>query len=450
MEGHSGWVYSVALSADGKRALSGAHDRTVKLWDLETGACLNTMEGHSGSVWSVALSADGKRALSGAGDRTVKLWDLETGACLNTMEGHSDSVEFVEFTNSGQQICSSARNGVVRIWSASEETDTVKNAIAENRLYTNAKIVLLGESGVGKSGLAHRLIDDKFVQTYSTHGMQVWRIDLPIDAQDGLEREALLWDLAGQKDYRLIHQLFLDETSLALILIDPQKDDPLAPAVEWCKILKSSCPNAHKRLLVAARIDVGPINIGQAKIDRFREEFGIVKFLETSAKRGDNCSDRQSSGPHSVLKQLIANTIPWSQIETTTTPKTWAAVKNSILDMTEIEDIRLLRFSELAQQLRNRKAELELKASTIRSAVQLLSNHGLVMPFDFGDLVLLQPGLLNGYASSVINAARAHQDEIGSVSESDLFGEEFDFDQCDRLPRNDEVLPTAGDGADLS
>ena len=90
--GHTAPVRSVAQTPDGRLGISASEDSTLRLWDLETGVCLNTMEGHSGSVYSVALSADGKRALSGARDRTVKLWDLETGACLNTMEGHSDWV----------------------------------------------------------------------------------------------------------------------------------------------------------------------------------------------------------------------------------------------------------------------------------------------------------------------------------------------------------------------
>lgn len=57
----------------------------MKLWDLGTGACEQTLAGHDGVVTSVALSADGHRALSGSDDRMVKLWDLETGELLRTL-----------------------------------------------------------------------------------------------------------------------------------------------------------------------------------------------------------------------------------------------------------------------------------------------------------------------------------------------------------------------------
>src|SRR5262249_48650048 len=128
--------------------------------------------------------------------------------------------------------------------------------------YVNAKVVLLGEGTVGKTSLAHRLIEDRYVVTDRTHGMNVWKLDLPLTPDTTIEREALLWDLAGQEDYRLIHKLFLDETALALLLINPQKDDLFAEAGDWLKSLQSE-PNHPERardvvrLLVFSQVDVG-------------------------------------------------------------------------------------------------------------------------------------------------------------------------------------------------
>jgi hypothetical protein len=313
------------------------------------------------------------------------------------------------------------------------------------RRYVNAKVVLVGESGVGKSGLAHRLIEDKFVQTESTHGMQVWRLDLPLAQKDTLEREALLWDLAGQEDYRLIHQLFLDETALALMLINPQKDDPFAEVGDWLKALRAAVAAKDPRrevakLLIAARVDVGAIKISQRKIDRFLKEHGFAKYLPTSAKGGDNCSDQQNGGQPSTLKQLIAQHIPWDTLPWTSTPQLLADIKNAVLDMRETKEIRLLRFAELCQRLEQTLTGHTFGEADVRTAITLLANHGLVLPLKFGDLVLLRPELINGYAGAVIRAARAHVDEIGCVREDDVYGDRFDFQGVERLDRPDEEL----------
>jgi WD40 repeat protein len=72
----------VALGGDGRHALSGSDDRTVRWWDLETGACRHVLQGHTGGVNAVALSGDGRHALSGSGDRTLRWWDLYNGSCI--------------------------------------------------------------------------------------------------------------------------------------------------------------------------------------------------------------------------------------------------------------------------------------------------------------------------------------------------------------------------------
>ena len=74
--GHAGQVFAVAFSSDGRTALSGSDDMTVKVWEVATGKELHTFRGHSDRVTSVAFSFDGRTALSGSFDKTLKLWDL--------------------------------------------------------------------------------------------------------------------------------------------------------------------------------------------------------------------------------------------------------------------------------------------------------------------------------------------------------------------------------------
>jgi WD40 repeat protein len=90
LEGPQRRVTAVAISPDGKTAVSGSDDKTLKLWDLSSGKALQIpLKGHN-RVTAVAISPDGKTAVSGL-DNTLKLWDLSSGKALHTLEGHSDA-----------------------------------------------------------------------------------------------------------------------------------------------------------------------------------------------------------------------------------------------------------------------------------------------------------------------------------------------------------------------
>jgi WD40 repeat protein len=104
LQGHKGWVLSVAISADGKRIVSGGWDRTVKVWDATTGQHLRTLQGHTAAVLAVAISSDGKRIVSASSDDGVKVWDLNTGKELLSFRGRRASVSGVAISPDGRRI----------------------------------------------------------------------------------------------------------------------------------------------------------------------------------------------------------------------------------------------------------------------------------------------------------------------------------------------------------
>ncbi|MGB8297924.1 MAG: hypothetical protein WCG85_21080, partial [Polyangia bacterium] len=103
---------------DGRRAFSGSNDRTLRMWDLDTGVCLRVLESHADDVYSVAVCADGRRALSGSQDHTLRLWDLDTGECLGTwLWGGSFNYEMAlgePVANARTRIVAGDQDGSVR------------------------------------------------------------------------------------------------------------------------------------------------------------------------------------------------------------------------------------------------------------------------------------------------------------------------------------------------
>ncbi|MFM9963051.1 MAG: protein kinase domain-containing protein [Planctomycetaceae bacterium] len=118
LNGHSEPVMSVSFSPDGKRIVSGSHDKTLKVWDAQTGELVLTLNGHSKFVFCVSFSPDGKRIVSGSLDKTLKVWDAQTGESLLTLNGHSDWVRSVSFSPDGKRIVSDSMNGTLKVWNA--------------------------------------------------------------------------------------------------------------------------------------------------------------------------------------------------------------------------------------------------------------------------------------------------------------------------------------------
>ena len=116
LTGHDYGMWGVAVSADGRRAVSGGSDGTVRVWDLEAGTAVHVLTGHDGEVRAVAVSADGRRAVSGGSDGTVRVWDLEAGTAVRTLTGHDGEVRAVAVSADGRRAVSGGSDGMVRVW----------------------------------------------------------------------------------------------------------------------------------------------------------------------------------------------------------------------------------------------------------------------------------------------------------------------------------------------
>eukprot|EP00741_Cyanophora_paradoxa_P010742 tig00020538_g10384.t1 len=162
LEGHSDWVHCVCFSTDGKIAVSGSHDGSIRAWnaverhaddplriwanvheglhvnavlasaagqlvsgggdrqvrvhDLATGAALLQLAGHEDAVESLAVSPDGGVVASGSADCTIKLWDARSGRELRTLKKLGGAVSSLTFSPHGSSLLSGCEDGLVRVF----------------------------------------------------------------------------------------------------------------------------------------------------------------------------------------------------------------------------------------------------------------------------------------------------------------------------------------------
>lgn len=485
-------ITSIAIAIDSKIVATGSRDGTIQIWDVSKEALVSELIGHARSVSSVSLSQNSSDLISASNDGTVRIWKVKKALCAAVFEGHPPNVSAAYLSPANDFLLSVASDGI-RGWStplglqefyapadvgSSALTpdgthlvcatpachlllwriDTVKSA-ATNRTkienetsiytspeciqYTNAKVVLLGESGAGKSALANRLLYDRYDKTDSSHGLTAKQIPISLESADGIQKEIWLWDLAGQEDYRIIHQLYLHETTVALFVADPQLDDPLMPLEKWLRALNSAAKqrsSAPANILVSSRIDRGDFRISKDRVDDFVTKMGFAGQIATSARLGTNCSDSQNGGNPSQLKQLIVESINWADCPKISTTALITTLKRTLVDRGGVSSRKLVRFSEIAQWLDVSKLQINADPKEIRSGLSLLDNQGLLKVLDFGDLVLLDPSVFYNYAAAIIRAARSGKDQIGVLQEGDLLLGKIDFDGVARLDLVDESL----------
>jgi len=513
LKGHTSNIRSLSFDPKGRMLASGGDDKRVYIWEPQSGMLLRSLESHESPVNSVAFDPSGHTLASGGRDRTVRLWDPQSGKLLRTLEGHAGAVVAVSFSHDGALLASKSKDDTIRLWRCDTwemvaviaepayvallcpslafhptapllATDgsahgtrehergklihlwefdlgtllgsgKVRKAASASMSYAVAKVVLVGDTGVGKSGLAERLVNGKFVATKSSHARKAHVLESKVTPESGggeVHRETVLWDLAGQPAYRLVHQLSMENAALACVLFDNRSEtNPFEAAAYWSQVLDQARTNTKlAKFLVASRIDVGGLPAGRERIETFARDHGFAGFIATSANTGEGCDE---------LLKAIRGGILWEDVPRVTTTETLAALR---------EFVAVLKGEKRTKAVKAAKAKGKKRKTDIPPLLSIAELHGRfaketgkkVLPPEFiaylqrleatdavdllvfqttGEqpqpdaMVLLDPTRVDAYASALLVAAKDEPDGPGHLLESRVREGDFRLDRKERL-----------------
>jgi WD40 repeat protein/uncharacterized caspase-like protein len=186
-EGKQSEIMSVAFSPDGARAAS-ASNGIVMVWDVESGRVVRAIQ-HSDWVYSVAFAPDGTKLASGGADHLVKLWDVTSGRLLRTLEGHSGAVKSVVFSADGVRLLSASEDATLKVWNTATGQSIASMVVGRD----NEWLTMTGDGFFAASSNGADLI-------HVVRGYEVTTIDQVHQAlfNPDLVRETLASDPTGE------------------------------------------------------------------------------------------------------------------------------------------------------------------------------------------------------------------------------------------------------------
>lgn len=476
---HSKPILGLAWSASGQFLASCSQDSTVRVAQRETGDLVWTHRQPSGGgILAVSWSPNGAFLAVALPNATIQVLDTDTGRPNRVLEGHLDEVIDLSFSTDSRLLASSSRDGTIRLWTSDPWAEvvvsrSVTDAVTPPRvcfsttqpelamlaggdggvfLYhyrpeifnrtvqspvverLTAKVVVLGESGVGKSALTIRIATGEFRRTQATHAAAYCQIPVPasfLQEQDlrDFKAELAIWDLAGQGDYEIVHQLFLDNTEVALLVSDcSDHESPFRGVAHWAKVLRKLLPETAKKFLVTARVDVAPPCVDEKYVATLLRQYGLQRHFRTSAWTGEGVSE---------LFDAICRSVDWPSIPRITSPALFRALRELLFPAGPFADA-VVSLEEIAASIQNVNSSGLFRLDEIDVAIKLFETRGLIYRLEKDNSVLRRPDLMTHYASSVLIAARNHPLGLGAVPERDVLCSEIPFTGFARAKPEDE------------
>jgi small GTP-binding protein len=445
-------VRSIVWLSDECSLISTSEESIIRVWDTITGSLINSFEGHTGAVDCITMSGNERLLASKSQDGTVRVWRVADWSQISEIQepsahNWSSGLAFHP-TRPVLATLGKGKNGpdtTIRVWDIDYDVLFAAAPISTIK-YTSAKIVLVGESNVGKSCLAMRLAENRYPKENeqgTTHGMRFWfmqpeKLDSSIVTPKGVRRDMVLWDMGGQDEYRLVHQLFLHDSALALVLFDPTRGRTAFDDVEaWNKRLEKQLRGRKAtKLLVGTKVDDSSSSvINRKRIDFLVKSCGFARYYETSALNGNGIRE---------LQKGMARALDWTVLAKTSRPELFQRIRDEIETRRKNGDV-ILSIQELQGVLFERR-QSDPEQSAVRVVAEQLATQGVIAVTRLAsgeDVLVLQIGEIERYAGSLIVAARDNPRGVPALDKRNLASSDLimaGIPENKRLPRPQEKV----------
>ncbi|KAF8938537.1 hypothetical protein BGZ47_008537 [Haplosporangium gracile] len=202
LEGHTSSLFGTSFSPCGKKVVSCSYDKTIRLWDAQTGECLFVMEGHTDAVRSVRFSADGRTLVSGSDDKTVRFWNAETGEAGAIWTSPVGAVRCLAYSPNGRWVATGHHYGDALLWDTATGKPSAK-LYGHTRDLTSvvfsASSQWLASSADDQSVKLWDVSSGTLVATLNGHNDSVYKVAFAPNerqiASVGADKKVRLWDV---------------------------------------------------------------------------------------------------------------------------------------------------------------------------------------------------------------------------------------------------------------
>ncbi len=167
------------------------------------------------------------------------------------------------------------------------------------------KILIIGDSTVGKTNFVYKFSEDKFIENYfASTGIELKTTSIQID---GKSIKIQLWDTAGQEKYRAMTKNLYLKSQGIIILFDITNETSFINLKNWMSQIKESCGEDIPILLVGNKIDLEDNRVINKERAMEYANNENIEYIEVSSKTGENINEALTSLLQKILKRADSN-----------------------------------------------------------------------------------------------------------------------------------------------